>query len=250
MSLLGGIQPGRLRSYLVDALADGPSNDGLIQRFQVCVSPDTYTDFTFIDRKPDKAAPNSAALVLRKLASLRADPPLQLGFSPDAQELFREWLTELEVKVRGNSLSPAMACHLAKYRSLMPSLALLFQVADWAAGYSDGEVVSLEHALQAMQWCDYLESHAARVYSCVTTPELRTAHALAAKIRQGKVASQFSLRDIYLNGWANLNSPEMARMAVGVLTDAGWIRLLAVEPSRVGRHSERYQVNPEVLSGD
>ena len=35
MSLFGGIQPGRLRSYLSEALADGPANDGLIQRFQV-----------------------------------------------------------------------------------------------------------------------------------------------------------------------------------------------------------------------
>ncbi len=39
MSMLGGIQPGRLRSYLADALEDGPSNDGLIQRFQVMVWP-------------------------------------------------------------------------------------------------------------------------------------------------------------------------------------------------------------------
>jgi hypothetical protein len=38
MSMLGGIQPGRLRSYLAEALEDGPSNDGLIQRFQVLVS--------------------------------------------------------------------------------------------------------------------------------------------------------------------------------------------------------------------
>lgn len=30
MSMLGGIQPGRLRSYLADALKDGPGNDGLI----------------------------------------------------------------------------------------------------------------------------------------------------------------------------------------------------------------------------
>jgi putative DNA primase/helicase len=35
MSMLGGIQPGRLRSYLVDALEDGPSNDGLIERFSI-----------------------------------------------------------------------------------------------------------------------------------------------------------------------------------------------------------------------
>jgi hypothetical protein len=32
MSLLGSIQPGRLRSYLADALRDGPGDDGLIQR--------------------------------------------------------------------------------------------------------------------------------------------------------------------------------------------------------------------------
>jgi hypothetical protein len=32
LSLFGGIQPGRLRAYLADALRDGPSNDGLMQR--------------------------------------------------------------------------------------------------------------------------------------------------------------------------------------------------------------------------
>jgi hypothetical protein len=36
--MLGGIQPGGLRSYLAEALADGPSNDGLIQRFQLLVA--------------------------------------------------------------------------------------------------------------------------------------------------------------------------------------------------------------------
>jgi Protein of unknown function (DUF3987) len=39
VSLLGGIQPGRLRSNLIDALRDGPSHDGLIQRFQLLVWP-------------------------------------------------------------------------------------------------------------------------------------------------------------------------------------------------------------------
>ena len=41
VSLFGGIQPARLRAYLADALRDGPSNDGLIQRFQLLVWPDT-----------------------------------------------------------------------------------------------------------------------------------------------------------------------------------------------------------------
>lgn len=36
--MLGGIQPARLRSYLVDTLEDGPGNDGLIQLSAVGVA--------------------------------------------------------------------------------------------------------------------------------------------------------------------------------------------------------------------
>jgi len=39
VSVFGGIQPARLRSYLQDALQDGPANDGLMQRFQILVGP-------------------------------------------------------------------------------------------------------------------------------------------------------------------------------------------------------------------
>jgi putative DNA primase/helicase len=69
MSILGGIQPGRLHSYLVDALQDGPSNDGLIQRFQLLVWPDTEPDWTYIDRPPDAASEERAARVFRALVS-------------------------------------------------------------------------------------------------------------------------------------------------------------------------------------
>ena len=65
MSMLGGIQPGRLRSYLVDALEDGPSNDGLIQRFQLLVWPDTAPDWNYVDRAPDAASEQHAARVFQ-----------------------------------------------------------------------------------------------------------------------------------------------------------------------------------------
>ena len=52
--------------------------------------------------------------------------------APDAQELFIEWFTGLERKVRGDELHPTLISHLSKYRSLMPSLALLFELADRA----------------------------------------------------------------------------------------------------------------------
>ncbi len=73
MSMLGGIQPGRLRSYLVDALEDGPSNDGLIQRFQLLVWPDTAPDWNYVDRAPDAALEQQAARVYRKLVELDAE---------------------------------------------------------------------------------------------------------------------------------------------------------------------------------
>src|SRR5208337_5133671 len=52
VSMLGGIQPARLRSYLADALQDGPLNDGLLQRFQLLVYPDIPQDWQYVDRAP------------------------------------------------------------------------------------------------------------------------------------------------------------------------------------------------------
>jgi hypothetical protein len=69
MSLFGGIQPGRLRSYLADALQDGPSNDGLIQRFQLLVWPDLDT-WEYVDRSPNIEAQELAARVFRRLVEM------------------------------------------------------------------------------------------------------------------------------------------------------------------------------------
>ncbi len=170
MSMLGGIQPGRLRSYLCDALSDCPSNDGLIQRFQLLIWPDAAAAWKYIDRPPDARALTVAKEIYRRLSEMDAECPARLRFAPDAQELFIAWLRELEAKVRSDELHPALAGHLSKYRSLMPSLAGLFEL---AAGGE--EIISLAHARQAAAWCEYLESHARRVYSCVTTPALRAA---------------------------------------------------------------------------
>jgi putative DNA primase/helicase len=149
MSMLGGIQPGRLRSYLTEALEDGPSNDGLIQRFQLMVWPDTDPDWEYVDRVPDAASERQAALVFSKLVGLGSETPMQFRYAPDAQDLFVEWLAELEAKVRGDELHPALVSHLSKYRKLMPALSALFELAAWAAGSGSPDTVSLSHTRQA-----------------------------------------------------------------------------------------------------
>ena len=256
MSMLGGIQPGRLRSYLADALKDGPSNDGLIQRFQLMVWPDTDAKWTYVDRAPDAASETQAARVFRTLVKLDAESPIRFRFAPDAQELFIAWLAELEAEIRGGELHPALVSHLSKYRKLMPALALLFELADRAASGSedfdpgsDGGYlcVSLEHTKQAADWCDYLQPHARRIYSCVTTPQMRAAQVLAEKIRKRKLGANFSCRDVYLKGWSGLDNPELVRLAVEILQDAGWVRSMSGEPAPFGgRPSNRYEVNPGV----
>jgi len=260
MSMLGGIQPGRLRSYLVDALEDGPSNDGLIQRFQLLVWPDTPAAWQYVDRKPDAACEEIASQVFRRLAQLDCNNPLRFRFGTEAQQLFVEWLADLESKLRGGELHAALVSHLSKYRKLMPALALLFELADRAAGGFEGFVganqgeppnfwVSLEHTRQAAAWCDYLESHARRVYSCVTTSRMRAARELADKIKRRKVGANgsFTCRDVYLKGWSGLADPEAVKLSLDVLLDAGWVRELGGEPGPTGgRPSARYAINPKV----
>ena len=249
MSMLGGIQPGRLRSYLADALKDGPSNDGLIQRFQVLLWPDTEPRWSYIDRAPDAASEEQAARVFRKLVELDPENPSRFQFAPDAQKSFVKWLADLEAKVRGNELHPALISHLSKYRKLMPALAVLFELAEWAAGNGSANTVSLACAKQAAAWCEYLESHARRVYSCVVTPQLRAARELAEKIRSRRVGADgfFSCRNVYLNGWSGLDTPEAVKLAAEALQDTGWVRSLSIESRPLGgRPSSRFAINPKV----
>jgi hypothetical protein len=258
MSMVGGIQPGRLRSYLVDALEDGPSNDGLVQRFQVLVWPDTESEWRYVDRPADEVCQRRVEQVFRSLIELDAEAPARFQFDAGAQELFVAWLEELEGKVRGQELHPALVSHLSKYRKLMPALALLFELAERAGRGSEGSVgaprgidlkIRLNQARRAAAWCEYLESHARRVYSCVVTPQLRAARELAEKLRARKVGADgfFSCREVYLKGWSGLDSPEAVKLAAEVLEDAGWVRSLAGETGPLGgRPSNRYEINPRV----
>lgn len=244
LSAVGGIQPGRLRQYLVETIKDGPGNDGLFQRLQLIVCPDFPKSWSLVDRDVNTAAAGRVARVYGRLAQISADDPLRLKFSDDAQELFYSCLPELEGKVRGGELHQALVAHLSKYRSLMPSLALLFELAD-AEDPNLIDCISLSHAAQAASWCDYLEAHARRIYGCPVSPELHAARELAAKIAKGKLSLEFSTRDVYLKCWSGLGTPDGVRSALRVLEDCGWVRPVVSE-RREGRPSERWEINPGV----
>jgi putative DNA primase/helicase len=82
----------------------------------------------------------------------------------------------------------ALKAHLAKYRSLAPSLALLCHLID----NPQGGAVSEESTLRALAWCEYLESHAQRLYSQAHSPEVVSAIQLDRHIKRGDVDMEFN----------------------------------------------------------
>ena len=48
-----------------------------------------------------------------------------LRFDPEAGERFKVWLSDLMARLRSDDMHPALESHFSKYRSLIPSMALL-----------------------------------------------------------------------------------------------------------------------------
>jgi hypothetical protein len=90
----------------------------------------------------------------------------------------------------------------------------------------------------------------AGLYGSVASPAVRWAAKLREKLRAGSLGSQFSVADVYLRGWAGLETAESARAALGVLEDAGWVRRdrqAGKEPA--GARRKAYVVHPGIYAG-
>ena len=134
--------------------------------------------------------------------------------------------------------SPALESHLAKYRKLVPALALVRHLADGGTG-----PVSVEALRSAIAWSRYLESHARRIYGSMGEADLRAARAIIARIKQGDLAEPFLARELIRKGWAGLTDAVIAKNALDLLEDAHW---LSARSGRTGgRPLERYTINPK-----
>lgn len=256
LSLVGGIQPGRVQDYVRDAVTGGTSDDGLLQRFGLAVWPDMTGKFTHVDRLPDIAAKDAAWAVFQRLSDLKSvseTEPQVWRFASEAQELFVNWLVTFEEELRGDELHPALISHLSKYRKLVPALALLYALIDTPE--SDGVIHETE-IKRALAMCQYLRSHAQRLYASAVMPETEDAANLLQKIKAGKLTNSdgalletFTPRQIYLKNWTGLNKPANVRKAAELLIEFDILRLETVESSTAGgRPSQRYRINPAVLS--
>lgn len=221
----------------------------LIQRFQLAVWPDCPRRWRNIDRWPDSDAKRIAFDVVCRLDELVAadvgavrpddDDVPYLRFDPKAQAMFDQWQSCLESRLRGDELPPALESHLAKYRSLIPSLALLIHLAD--DGVEEIPVAALDRAIR---WGHFLESHANRLYASAVHSDITSGRCLAKKILDGSLADRFTVKDVYRPNWSGLSSSEEAQAAIELLVDLDW---LEVEEIRTpGRPRIEHRINPRV----
>lgn len=223
VSILGGVQPGKLSDYVRGAVRGGIGDDGLLQRFQLAVYPDLPATWRYVDRAPTASAEASAWSTFARLDRLSPellgaervdgiDVPF-IRLSPDAQALFVEWQTELMLRLRAGSEPPHMESHLAKYPALAGRLALVLHLCDNNRG-----PVEVEAVAAALDWCDFLEPHARRIYAPATDNGLSAAHLLTRK--RAELPGEFTARDVYRRHWSGLDR-ESVEAALELLVEHG-----------------------------
>ncbi len=253
IGLLGSTQPGPFSVYMRQQVKEG-GGDGLIQRFGMLVWPDLDKVWKKIDRYPDKAARDAAFAVFERFAKLF--PPLieaeydqlsdlhYLRFDAEAQVAFDNWREPLEYALRGGddaALGP-MGGHMAKYRKLVPALALICHLADGGTGR-----IGLPAMRRALAMAKYFESHARRAYGAGAAAEADAARIILERIKKGSLKDGFTARDIYRAQRAGLSNRETVAAALDLLDDLGCVR--GEKSTRVdatGKPSITYKINPKV----
>ncbi|MBO9497315.1 DUF3987 domain-containing protein [Thalassotalea sp. G20_0] len=244
VSLLGGIQPGRLLPLLMSQ-REGSGDDGLVERFQLLVYPDGG-EFRHTDRQPNKALQEKAYQVFRRLDEIEYSPEEEdrptLRFDEQGQAVFNRWYCDLMTRVSGKGISLHMESHLGKYPSLMPALALIFHVIK----HGDTGSIGKQSAEMAIHWCEVLETHANRVYSLADDP---LAGARILKDRLNKLPASFKTKDLSDKGWTGLTEPADRDKALNWLELHGYLYREEVKKGQ-GRPVVTYHINPACISDE
>ena len=238
-------------NYIRQALSNGSGNDGLLQRFQLGVFPDISPNWKNVDEYPNKAMQEAAFATIHRLHALEVNQcgatleegarfPI-LRFTEEAQRVFDDWRSQLEHEIRSSEEHPALIAHFSKYRSLIPTLALLTHLAENGNG-----AVTLTALEKALKWDAYLRTHARRIYSLGENSPTDSAERLLNRIKKKQLNNPFTLREVYHKAWSGLNTPEAVRQAVEVLEAHAMVQ--QVKEPTTGRPKELIYINPDVLN--
>lgn len=259
LSVFGGIQPSKLAGYFQSLNVFG--NDGMIQRFQLAVYPDRLANWQYVDRYPEKESRAKAYRIFEHLAKFDTqtlavadeyDEQPYMRFADEAQHIFKSWLETLEAKLRSGELTALLEEHFGKYRSLVPSLALIFHLIEYASLTADESAkieickqgVSVDSLQKAIKFAKYLESHAQRIYATMSDSGQQAAYQLSKQISDSKLSNGFTVRDIQRKGWHLLTDNTAINEAVKKLVAADWLTEKESQPTGGRPAAIQYAINP------
>ena len=273
LTIFGGIQPDLLVKYLASFIKEN-GNNGMFQRFQLLVYPDPVS-WEYRDLKSNLEARNRVYDLFKMIDALTEQDLVNIGASPadsqskrpyfrfteDAQLFYIQWTTKLHQQTIKQEEHAILIQHFTKYDKLMPALALLFHVIDCLESGLSGSV-SLQSVQYAAKWCDYLETHARRIYHLVLDSKTIAAATLAQKITQlsrkhshksfetqhNWVKDGFTARHVQQKGWTGLTELSAIHDALEMLIDEHWLKCTDVyTTARGGRPSKLFWINPKII---
>ena len=252
ISVFGCFTPGGLTEYVSAAIRGGRADDGLVQRLQVTVWPDSPKEYKQVDRLPDGFAKDQLSQTFQELADI--DPAAIGGtdqfdddgipfvhFDDDGQSLFNDWDSKHQRRLRGDDLPEAFESHLSKYASMVPSIALLLHLASGQRGPVSGMATS-----SAIRWSEYLESHAQRLYAVATSPQRQHSGPLLRRLIAWPNDRPIRAAVIAKRGWSGLTSTEVVKETLELLAEAGWVQAIKAKPTKSGgRPTTTWIVHPQ-----
>jgi putative DNA primase/helicase len=252
LGVLGLTTPGTLSEYVRRATAGGAGDDGMIQRFGLLVWPDHSGDWKNVDRGLNVNARDTAYKVFTGLNDLSPTSTGQVDkfgginyvrFDEEAAEIFLDWRGKLETQISSPSQTPALASHFAKYRKLVPALALINHLADGGTGDTVGRLATD----RAVRFSYYLAKHARRIYRAGREGDVTAAAAILSRIRRKDLNPGFTARDIHQKDWAHLTDRQQVGRALTMLEDHSFIASQTVNHAGGGRPTTSYLINPVAL---
>jgi hypothetical protein len=265
VSILGAIQPDIFKKVFSDILKDGLSSDGFVPRFQMMIYPKIKDKWENVKRGVDIQAQDRVARIFKNLSELVCDinnerqelesvPYKNIPvtrFSPEAQEIFDNWLgININHQRSGSEENNLMRAYLDKNRKLVPALAMNFQILDYCDSENTDKKslrVSKSALERALQWRKYLETHARKIFGESAQSGLILAHSIAKKIQEGKINDGMTMREFKRKGWGKSKDDETRYAAFEILREHNWLLTEKINPNGRGYDSEVIRLNPNLI---
>lgn len=252
LTIVGGIQPDVLKKFILRQDLD---SDGLLQRFQLLIAPAPIKP-----KKSDVFVPNelsdkifakvrklfNATQVIQELGDLK-EFRTTVSFDSEAQDIFSDWLMELENDLQSENIDNILKTHLSKYRSLIPELCLVFHIMDSDLRedfkFSD---IKKDTLMKVIFFSEFLKKHMCVVYGFKDS-QLDLAQLLIKKIASHQLKNNMTVRELQRKGWSGCTDSKQLWFALNTLIENHFIRVDTIRSPKGGASKQVIKINPKLL---